>query len=259
MSRAPIFLFACTLLAPIQALAEDAAPSRPFLGAGIWYRPAYVGSDANVAALFPVVRYYGRHWFARTTQEVVEGGIRAEVFSGFSVGAQLAYEGGRATSESDFLKNHNVESLSAGVSWGVHAEYDGKLGPMPVNLLLRYRQEAKSSRGAQTDLRMNAGIYGGERLKAGIFAQTTWANNKSIQAYYGITAQQAVTTGLPAYSPEAGIVYNALGLFWSCDLSARWMFQGSLEGRQVQGDARNSPFVQVRNNLYVSAGLAYQF
>ncbi len=205
------------------------------------------------------MRYYGKHWFARTTQEVVEGGIRAEVFNCFSVGAELAYEGGRATSESDFLKNHNVETLSASASWGVHAEYDGKLGPMPINLLLRYQQEAKSGRGAQTDLRLNAGIYGREHLKAGIFAQTTWANDKSVQSYYGITAQQAVTTGLPAYSPAAGIVSNALGLFWSYDLTAKWMFQGSLEGRQVQGDARNSPLVQVRNNLYVSAGLAYQF
>jgi outer membrane scaffolding protein for murein synthesis (MipA/OmpV family) len=258
MLRTTLFLIACALLASVQALAADAAP-RPFLGVGIWSRPAYVGADANVVAVFPIVRYYGKHWFARTTQEIVEGGIRAEAFTGFSVGAQLAYEGGRATDESDFLKNHHVETLPASASWGVHAEYDGKIGPMPINLLLRYRQEAQSGRGAQTDLRINAGIYGGERLKAGIFAQTTWANGKSNQSYYGITAAQAAITGLPAYNAKAGVVHNAAGLFWSFDLNAKWMFQGSLEGRQVQGDARNSPLVQVHSNLYVSTGLAYQF
>lgn len=260
MSRTPLFLIACTLLAPIHAYAADTvAPPSTFIGAGFWTRPAYAGSDDSVVALIPLVRYYGNPWFVRTTQGVLEGGARAEVMRGFNLGVQLAYEGGRVSKESDFLKNHNVESLSAGASWGVHAEYDTKIGPSPINLLARYRQEVKSDRGAQVDLRITAGIYGGELLKAGVFAQTTWANAKSNQTYYGITAQQSATTGLAVYNAASGVVSSAAGLLWSYDLNAKWMLQGSFEGRLLQADLSNSPLVQTRNSRYASVGLAYQF
>lgn len=259
MLRPSLFLVACALLAPIHATAADAALPSTIIGFGFWARPAYVGSDESVVAHIPLIRYYGKNLFARTTQGVLEGGVRAEVLKGFYVGGQLAYEGGRDNKESDFLKNHNVENLSAGASWGVHAEYDTKIGPSPINFLARYRQEAKSSRGAQMDLRFTAGIYGGEHLKAGLFAQTTWANAKSNQTYYGITAPQSATTGLAAYSASSGIANSAAGLLWSYDLNAKWMLQGSFEGRLLSSDLRNSPLVQTRKGHYATLGLAYQF
>ncbi|MES2049099.1 MAG: MipA/OmpV family protein [Pseudomonadota bacterium] len=245
---------------PAMALASDTAPvPSTILGAGVWSRPAYVGSDERVVAAIPSLRYYGTPWFARTTQGMLEGGTRTELFDGLSLGTQLAYEGGRDNKDSDFLKTHHLANLPVSVSYGVHAEWDGKLGPAPVNVLLRYRQELKSYRGAQTDLRGNIGVYGGENLKVGLFAQMTWANDKSNKAYYGVAASQVTSTGLGAFSAEAGIANTAIGMLWSYDLDAHWLLQGSLEQRQLSSKLRLSPLTQTRNNSYGSVGVAYRF
>lgn len=251
-----ITLLAFTLPA---AWAADTQPTTTLLGLGIWSRPAYVGADANHTVLIPVIRHYGQPWFARTTFGMLEGGARTELLSGLTVGAQLAYEGGRDSTESAFLTSHNLATIDASFSWGVHAELEKNIGPMPVIALLRYRQDADSERGAQTDLRLTAGIFSGSGLTAGIFAQATWADAKSAQYYYGISAQQSVSSGLSRFDAQSGTLFNSAGLLWSYDMNPQWMLLGSVEARQVSGDARNSPLVEVSSNRYASLGVAYQF
>jgi len=241
------------------AWAEDTQAVTTLLGAGVWSRPTYDGADANNTALIPVIRHYGNTWFARTTFGMLEGGARTEIFSGFVVGAQLAYEGGRDSAESAFLSAHNMPSFSPSLSWGAHAELEKKIGPMPLILLLRYRQDVDGNRGAQTDLRLTAGLYQGGGVNAGMFVQTTWANSQSAQYYYGIPAQQSATSGLAAYNPQGGQLFNAVGVLWSYDIDPKWMLLGSVEARQLRGDALNSPLVQMSVSRYASLGLAYQF
>ena len=226
------------------------------LGAGIWSRPAYDGADSRKTDLIPVVRYYGKPWFARTTFGTLEGGARTELLSGFTVGAQIAYEGGRNSTEFAFASS---PTLNPSLSLGVHAELEKKIGPMPFIALLRYRHDADNERGAQTDLRLTAGIYGGEQLNLGIFGQTTWANAQSAQFYYGLTAQQASSLGLPAFDAQGGALFNAAGLLWSFEVDPKWMLLGSFESRRVRGDALDSPLLQSDSSRYITLGLAYQF
>ncbi len=259
MLRTLLLLTAMSVLTIPAAGAADTPPVTTLLGAGIWSRPAYDGADSNHTAPIPVIRYYGQPWFARTTFGMLEGGARSELFSGFNVGAQLAYEGGRDSTESAFLAAHNLPDIGASLSWGVHAELEKNIGPMPLIALLRYRQDVDCERGAQTDLRLTAGIYSGGGLNAGIFAQSTWANAKATQFYYGISAQLSASSGLPAFDAQSGPLFNAAGLLWSYDLNSKWMLLGSVESRRLRGDALNSPLVQERANRYASLGLAYQF
>jgi hypothetical protein len=53
-------------------------------------RPAYDGSGDQRTDLIPLIRYYGRPWFARTTQGVLEGGARWPLAQGVNVGVQIA-------------------------------------------------------------------------------------------------------------------------------------------------------------------------
>lgn len=259
MLRTPL-LFATLLATAVPAAwAEEAPPVTTLLGAGIWSRPAYDGADSNHPALIPVIRYYGQPWFARTTFGMLEGGARAELLSGLTVGVQLAYEGGRDSTESAFLAAHKLPTLAPSLSWGVHAELEKYIGPMPLIALLRYRQDVDVERGAQTDLRLTAGIYSGGGLNAGLFAQTTWADAKSTRFYHGISSQLSASSGLAAFDAQGGALFNAAGLLWSYDLSRQWMLLGSVESRQLRGDAADSPLTQASRNRYGSLGLAYQF
>jgi outer membrane scaffolding protein for murein synthesis (MipA/OmpV family) len=220
-------------------------------------RPAYDGSASQRTDLIPTVRYYGGPWFVRTTQGILESGARIELARGLNVGAQLAYEGGRLASESDFLRDNKVPDINAGASVGLHVDWDLQLGPVPMTLLARGRQFVDRDRGAQADLRLTAGVFSRGAVNAALFVQGTWANAKSDQSFYGITSEQS--TKLPAYTAGSGPLFVTGGLLWGVDLSRNWIVVGNLEARRLQGDAAGSPLVERRSNHYASASLAYKF
>jgi outer membrane scaffolding protein for murein synthesis (MipA/OmpV family) len=248
---------ACAALLPLTVSAELSNDS--LLGPGLRSRPAYDGSSSQRVELVPVVRYFGRPWFVRSTQGVLEAGARTELLPGLYAGAQLAYEPGRHASESGFLDSHKVVDISRGASIGLQLEWDHKLGPMPITLLGRVRKNLDSDLGTQLDLRLSAGVFQGGRFAAGLFGQAVWADTNATNAYYGIAPQQSVATGLPGFQPGSGWLNTSAGVLWSVDVSPKWVVVGSLERRRLNGDAARSPLAQRRSNNYVSAGLAYRF
>ncbi len=256
MKRLP---FALALAAPFACFAQAPEPELILLGAALRSRPAYDGSASQRAELIPVVRYYGKPWFARTTQGILEGGARIEPLPGLALGAQIAYEGGRRTSESEFLRQHDLPDIRPGASFGVHLEWDSRIGPMPLTLLARVRQHADSARGAQVDLRATAGLFHRGGFTAGAYFQETWASAKSAQACYGIAQQQATASGLTAFEPGAGALFTSVGLLWSAEIGKDWMAVGSAERRELRGDAARSPLAERSWNFYAGAGLAYRF
>jgi outer membrane scaffolding protein for murein synthesis (MipA/OmpV family) len=245
--------------APVGALAQSVLPDLSFIGAAVRTRPAYDGSESQQTDLIPMVRYFGKTWFARTTQGVLEGGARVGFAPALYLGAQIAYEEGRAANESEFLSRYGVPDIRPAASFGLHLEWDTKVGPVPITLLARGRQIADADRGAQADLRLTAGVYGGKGFLVAVFAQGTWANAKSAQFFYGMTQEQSAETDLPAFEADSGPLSTGFGLLWSYDLSREWMLVGSLNGKTLHGSAARSPLAERTSNAYASAGLAYRF
>ena len=249
-----------TMLAlPIAALAQDPTTDPTLLGIGVRSRPAYDGSRDQRAEAVPVVRYYGPLLFARSTRGPLEGGVHFGVATGLNVGLQLAYEPGRKAVESDLLNRYNIPDVDVGASYGAHLEWNGKLGPSPVNVILRGRKHSKSERGTQADLRLTAGIFQAGPFAAGLVGQTTWADSKSTASFYGVSTQQAAASGIAAYAPGSGWLASSVALIWSFDLAPQWVVVGNLEGRRLMGDAARSPLTERRSNYYATVGLAYRF
>jgi outer membrane scaffolding protein for murein synthesis (MipA/OmpV family) len=222
---------AAFLMLPAIVVAQD---DYTLLGLGVRSRPDYDGAAKQEIDLIPVVRYYGQTWFARTSQGILEGGARKELARGLFAGAQLAYEAGNDRTD-----------LDPGASFGLHLEWDTKVGPAPVNLLARTRHHFDTDLGTQTDLRATVGVYGGRGVLAGVFGQATWASDKWVRSYYG--------TG------EGGLLFTSLGVLASYDLTRHWVIVGSLEARRLHGDAAASPITEDKTNYYASAGVAYRF
>jgi outer membrane scaffolding protein for murein synthesis (MipA/OmpV family) len=252
-------LAALLALAPAAAGAQMQVPDYNWLGAGVRSRPAYDGSAAKETELIPSIRYFGGPWFARTTQGMLEGGARLELAPDLHLGAQVAYEVGRKSSEAVFLASRNVPDIDPGVSAGVHAEWDAHLGPAPTTLLARLRQLLDTDRGAQADLRYTVGIFGMSPVSAALFFQGTWASAKSNRSYYGVADDVSASTGLPAYAPGGGLLYTTGGFLYGIDISKTWMIIGNLEARRLQGAAARSPLVEQPTSRYASASLAYKF
>lgn len=247
---------ACAACLPLSACAEITNDS--MAGPGLRSRPAYDGATSQRLELVPVVRYFGQPWFARSTQGVLEGGVRTELVPGLHAGVQLAYEPGRQASESGFLQSHQVADIERGASFGVQLEWDHKFGPMPVTLLARARKHTDTALGAQADVRLSAGVFQSGRVAAGVFTQATWADAKSTASFYGIDPS-SVVTGLPVFAPRRGWLFASAGLLWSVELNPKWVVVGSLEARRLRGDSARSPLVERASNHYVSTGLAWRF
>jgi outer membrane scaffolding protein for murein synthesis (MipA/OmpV family) len=232
----PLLLAALVML-PAAVLAAEPPPQEDLgtlLGLGLRSRPDYDGATKQELEPIPVIRYYGPALFARTTQGILEAGLRKELTTGLAAGAQLAYEGGNDRTDVD-----------PGASLGVHLEWDTKMGPAPVNLLLRYRHHLDSDLGSQADLRAAAGVYGSSKLKAWVFGQATWATSEWVRAYY--------TTG------DGGLLFSALGVEGAYDLNRHWVALASVSLRRLHGDAASSPITEDKTNYYASAGVAYRF
>lgn len=238
---------AALLLFPAAAAAQIILPEEEILlGAALRTRPAYDGSADQRVDLIPLIRYYGKPLFARTTQGLLEGGARWPLTPALHLGVQLAYEEGRETSESDLLQRLGVDDVDPGASFGAHLEWDMKLGPAPASLLGRWRQHAEADRGAQADLRFNVGVYGSRGIILALYAQATWANAESIRSFYLVDA-------------DSGLLHSSLGALGSYDLSRHWLLVGGLQLRRVHGDAARSPIVEEKNSVYANAGVAYRF
>ena len=218
-------------------------------GAGLRSRPAYDGSRSQRLDAVPILDWSRGALFARSVQGVLEAGARADAGAGWKLGAQLAYEEGRKAGESGFLRNNGFGDISPGVSVGAHAQWDGQLGPAPLLVVARWRQQADADRGAQADLRGTIGVYEKGGLGVALFAQSTWATRKAVRTYYGA----------PGFDPAGGLLYVAAGVLGSYDLGARWALFGSVEARRLQGDAARSPLAETRSNALAVAGLGYRF
>ena len=202
------------------------------VGAGVRTRPKVDGFSERTTEVYPVLRYFGSRWFARTTQGILEGGARWGVRPGWDVGAQLAYEQG-------------PNDRDPGASIGVHSEWEGKLGPAPVLGLVRLRQNLDTDRGALADLRAAGGVYQGHGFIAVLFGQLSFATQKYYRAYYAID--------------ESGLLYGSVGVQASYDLSRHWMLVASGERKRMSDNAARSPLVVQRSASYLGIGVAYSF
>ena len=218
------------LMLPLTAAAVD--EDYTLLGAGVRTRPKFDGSREQVVDIIPVLRYYGRPWFARTTQGILEGGARVNLARDLDVGAQLAYEAGPL--DRDW-----------GSSLGVHAEWDPTIGPVPLFLLARVRQHLDTDHGYQWDLRATAGVYQGHGFLVGVFGQATWASTKYFESYYGVS--------------DDGLAVTILGALGSYDLTQRWSLTAGLESRRLTDAAARGAFVEKRTATHANVGLAYRF
>jgi outer membrane scaffolding protein for murein synthesis (MipA/OmpV family) len=246
----------CWLILPGLAWAE--LDETTLIGAGVRSRPAYDGSSAQVLDYVPVVRYFGNPWFIRTSQDILEGGVRCALRPDLQAGFQLAYEPGRETSESRFLTMHHAPDVDHGTSVGAFIEWDHKVGPVPLSLLARGRQHTRLGHGAQADLRLNAGVYGNGWVEAAVFAQASWASTKSNGTLYGIAREESAATGLPTFQAESGWSFASAGLMGTVNIDRRWILVGSAELHRLNGSVAQSPLAERSSGLYASLGLAYR-
>jgi outer membrane scaffolding protein for murein synthesis (MipA/OmpV family) len=241
------------------AIADEQTHEPNMVGAVVQYGPAYLGSDRSTPSIIPVLSLTKESLFLRTTEGMLETGISKPINDTLSYGAQLAYEDGRT--QNGFSNGLKFLSINPSMSYGAFLQYEDNIGPMPIDVIVRYRKDIDTSRGSQMDFRIFAGIYGGEheKLNLGIFAQRTLADQRAMETYYGLKDRFSHRFGHVSYHPDQGVLNSEVGLWGAYMLCPKTYLVGYAEKIFLGNEASNSPITRNSNINYISFGLAFEF
>lgn len=222
------------------------------LGAGLAEAPRYPGASTDRVGVAPLfsLDYDGR-FFAGP----LGIGVAAIRWDGFRAGPVLGFERGR--SQSDDSRLAGLGDISASVTAGLFAGYT--LGA--VGLYATARQAVTSTGNGlsgllQLDVR-HSFIAARTFIAAG--PDLEFGNDEFQRTWFGISSEQSVSSGLPTFTPSAGIDRIGVHARLTYRVSAHWLLRAFARISALTGTAAQSPIVERRAQVAIGAGVAYHF
>lgn len=240
------------------AFAADEAVTT--IGAGVALAPRYSGSDENMVVPVLALDYsMANGFYASTLRGLGYGGSAGP----FSYSAALGYRaprkedgklpfGGKA---SKYLRGMGdvKGSATANLHLG-YAIFDG----LDINV---HTAQALSAR--ETGSTYGAGLTGtlvkNQSDTVTLSLGFELADKKYAQAYYGVTAQQALTSGYKVYRPKAGMYQAEVAMSWQHKLDDHWGVTGMLGATSLLRDAANSPLARRATSPTAAVYASYTF
>jgi outer membrane scaffolding protein for murein synthesis (MipA/OmpV family) len=235
----------------------DLPEFRTVLGLAAQAEPVYSGSRAYRVEGGPVIDFYYRDIAFISTGD----GIGYNVFRGdhYQVGVALAYDLGRKESN-DLTNLHGMGDIGVAPvgkifgSWVVSKHF-------PLILRVDARQFAGGAQGAVGD----AGVYlplPGSSKTFVMFAgpSITLATHHYLQTLYGVTPEQSLMSGHPAYEIKDNGT-NAAGVGFSATkfLTPHWLLNLDSAIDQIRGEASRSPLVERRTQRVLALSVDYNW
>jgi outer membrane protein len=235
-----------------------AGTSTMTVGLGAAIVPEYMGSD-EVRALPVIVADYqhASGFFASTVN-----GIGYKNKAGpLAFSAALGFEPSRSDRDhglyrgSDALKGMGEIKASAIGVFGVGYEFDGGIGVGLRAMVALSNRE----RGNSYEFGAQAPLLKGEANQVGMFVSATYSDKKNMQAFYGVTAAQSVSSGYKRYDTKAGISRVNVGLNWNHKLNKQWSVNSMAGAVTLLGDAADSPLAKRKTAPMLAVTLNYTF
>jgi len=250
-----------------QTIPPAAAPQTPPLGLsgsvglGVATMPRYEGSPNRRTALAPDLTFSYRtaDW---GHVDLDRNGLGWTFFDQYDLraGVLLAGDGGRKdknTSGADFASGD--DRLRGMGDIRASAEAGVLLGWGPVGLTYRKSLGQRGHRGAQVDLSATLPIPVTDAFAISLSAGATWADQRYMQAYFGVTPEQSAASGYAVYTPRAGLRKVDLGVGAEYTLTPVVKLRATVGASTLGGDAKDSPIVARKTGAVGYVGLYYLF
>jgi len=257
---ARLLIYACLFLVgtslPPSAQAKDL---ELIVGPGAIYAPDYEGSADHEFQPFPFIVLNYRDILFVNGSDIGVNLIRAEAIPGVTMSL-----GPIARYRRDRPENRNEKLRGLG-DVGVSIETGGFLRLESGGLWLQVAgatEVLEGHGGVVADVQVGAETRLSNRLSANLAVAAAWTDDKYVGSYFGVTPEQSVLSGLPAYTPGSGFkdVGTTLGLSYA--LSEHWIASAFGGYTRLLGDAADSPLVRLRGKRdQLSGGLfvGYRF
>ncbi|MEM5388522.1 MipA/OmpV family protein [Paraburkholderia phymatum] len=255
---------ASTLSQSVLASPVDLSNALPnFFGAGVGSTTEYAGGNNRIVGAVPGMRYVtsGGHlfeWYGTYAQ------YNFGSLTGFQWGPALALRLGRNDVDDPVVAQvHNVDTTLEGGGF-VGYEYS-HVGDVPYRLRGEITVVTNAGvvySGARVSLNTSAWFPVHARIFIGGGLGATWVSGGFNETYYGVTAQDAAKSGLPAYTPGGGLNQITSWVAAIYQISPSWYAGAMVYYQRLMDDAANSPIVTqrgTRNQITYGVGIAYAF
>lgn len=229
--------------------AADEAQEGPNIriGAASLYTPKYVGSDDYALRVLPLINFDDLAGFELSGLSLAYPLIDIGTGQGpgrwsLRAGPRAAFEFGRDSDDSPTLTGFEDIGVSLLAGGFLRAAY----GPLGVRI-----DAGQDVLGGHDGF--NADISVGTYLPEGLLAENlsiqpavtiSWADAIYNQSIYGVTQQQAATSGLPQYGLGSGFHRASVSLLSWYQIDDRWHVNTILSYRKYRGDFADSPILQ---------------
>jgi outer membrane scaffolding protein for murein synthesis (MipA/OmpV family) len=231
----------------------DAAPERNWtliIGAGATYEPEYEGSDEFEVGPFPVVVFTYGEWL-----EIDPRGVTITAFeqNGFALAGTVGYESGRDEDDGDRLRGLGDIDFAATVGAKASYTWNGLEIYGTIDQTIDGSESLIGTIGAEYTTAVT------ERLILGAGIEAVVANDKHMEAYFGVNAAQSANSGLAEYKAEAGLKRVDVSASATYMLTENWLVRGEAGVGILTGDAADSPIVEDDLQPSTSLFVGYKF
>ncbi len=235
----------------------DAPEWRRVVGAAAELEPSYSGAKTYKVQGGPAIDIFYRDIAFFSTGEGF--GVNLIRASHFQAGVALSYDMGRKE-EQNYTNLRGMGNIDPAPVVKVYASW-ALSKKLPLVLRVDARQFIGGAQGAIGDIAIYTPLPGSSR-KFVMFAgpSITLATRHFLQVMYGVTPQQAATTGHPVYRfDQSGTVSAGIGFSATRIFTDHWMlnFEGAYS--QFRGHPAHSPVVLNDDQKLATLSLNYQW
>lgn len=223
------------------------------LGVGVGTTPDYTGSDEYRLRIIPLIDLRYKDIVALKGNRLQVNLLRS---AHVKAGPLLHLQFGREEKRNAILTGLGdvADAVLAGVF--IEGTYKGMFGSLEI------RQALGGGQGATARFLLAQGLYQSNDKKAMLIAavRSGWNSRASTQINFGITPQQAIDSGLPAYAPDGGFSKVEFDLLGRYQVTQRWRLEWIVGYARLLGDAADSPLVATHGSRHqFLAGLGGRF
>lgn len=219
------------------------------LGAGVAWVPRFQGADAYRVQPLPLIDVKWGRFFARTGK-----GIGVDVIETPTLSAGISINWMQGYDSSDVPDGIRELDSALGARIFFSKKFEGMTATVAITQAV-----TEEDRGLTVNVGVAYPINATERLSITPSIDTTWANGKYMNSYFGIDAVEAAASGLARYQPSSGFKDVSFRLGINYRLTDSINLVGSVGVLHSLDKATKSEIVEKKTNPIALFGMTYTF
>lgn len=228
---------------------------RADLGVGLGFSPEYKGSDDRETSIVPLIRLQYGPDLVLTGYTLKYSAYR---MGDLTLGGLARYQSGRKQDTHEALMG--LGNIRATVAVGPFLQYRIH---EHIRLFADMRHALGAGQGTRVDFGARVGFYKTEKFGALGAIRATWASDKYMRTFFGVTPQQSAAShlGHAVYRPGSGISEVAFSVGSRYYISDETSIVNFVEYGRLFGNAKDSPLVDAgsANQFTGGVGLLFSF